>query len=215
MPHLSPEAFQEYWRTAHADAASRIPGLRRYVQNHQILVAGHPVLPYPGFDACAELEFDSIEDHDAGFSSPEYLSAVRTDEDRFVDKSRFSVVLAEREMLLDRGLTEEPVKLLVGWRLHPASSPGALLEAADRWAERIHQDKTVLRHDRLVADPSWHSEGTPAACHHVDLLWFAELDVGREHLAGPAHEADLTTAGAAFGAARTLTRPVLFRAEGV
>ncbi|MGH2882625.1 MAG: EthD domain-containing protein, partial [Solirubrobacteraceae bacterium] len=58
---LTFEAAQEHWRTAHGDVASGIPGLRGYVQNHAVLRDGLPLLPYPGFDACSELEFADFD----------------------------------------------------------------------------------------------------------------------------------------------------------
>ena len=57
---LTPAECQTHWRTAHADAARSLPGLRGYVQNHAVLRDGEPLLPYPGFDVCAETEFDDL-----------------------------------------------------------------------------------------------------------------------------------------------------------
>jgi uncharacterized protein (TIGR02118 family) len=100
LPHTTPQQALEHWRTSHADAAGAIPGLRRYIQLHPVLVDGHPILPYPGFDACSLLDFDSVESMDAGFASPTYASSVRDDEDRFVDKSRFSMAITERTIVV-------------------------------------------------------------------------------------------------------------------
>ena len=60
LPGSSFEAFQKHWMTSHADAAGAIPGLLAYTQNHSVLVEGKPLLPYPGFDACSELLFESV-----------------------------------------------------------------------------------------------------------------------------------------------------------
>ena len=88
---LTTSEFVEHWRTAHAEAAARIPNVLRYVQLHPVLVDGRLPLPYPLFDACSMIDFASIEAMDAGFASPIYAGAVRADEDRFIDKTAFSL----------------------------------------------------------------------------------------------------------------------------
>ncbi len=207
LPGMSPEAFQQHWRTAHADAAGAIPGVRSYVQNHAVLVDGRPLLPYPGFDACSEISFASLEEHDEGFASEHFQTAVRADEALFVDKSRFSWALTEPELVLDRAEPADPVKLLVLWRAHPTRGQDGLLEAAGRWADVVAADAGVARHERLLVRHDWHEGRDPATCDLVDVVWFDGLDAARAHLDGPAHDAALEMAGAAFGAAHHLARP--------
>ena len=61
MHDLTPAQCARHWRTEHADAARQLPGLRGYVQDHAVLRDGRPLLPYPGFDVCAETAFDVVE----------------------------------------------------------------------------------------------------------------------------------------------------------
>ncbi len=207
-PAATPASFQAHWRTEHADAAGSIPGVRRYTQHHGVLVDGRPPLPYPGFDACSELDFDDLEAHDAGFASDHYQGAVRADEDRFVDKSRASWVLGTREELLDRGRPSDPVTLLSLWRAHPERGVDALVERAHRWAEVVAADDRVLGHARLTPRHDWHTARRPAACDLVDVLTFASVADALAHLAEPAHEAAMALAGAVFGSAHHLARPI-------
>src|SRR6266511_2911650 len=80
--------FQAHWRTTHADSALLTPGLECYVQNHAVVGSdGGYVLPYPGFDACAETEFASVAVMDAGFASPAYQETVQADELDLIDKA--------------------------------------------------------------------------------------------------------------------------------
>lgn len=204
---MTPSTFQEHWRTAHAAAAGAIPGLRRYVQNHAVLVDDQPILPYPGFDACSEIDFDTISAHDAGFASDHYQGQVRADEDEFVDKTRFSWALTERTVVLEREQPVAPVKLLVLWRAHPTRGVEGLQSADTAWAAEVARDPEVKRHDRLVVRHDLHEGREPAACDQVDVLWFAGLDAARSHLAGPAHDAALRMAGAVFGTAHHLATP--------
>ena len=59
---LSREEFRRYWRNVHGPIGARMPGVRRYVQNH-VLADGAP------FDGLAEIWFDSPEAMRAAFTS--------------------------------------------------------------------------------------------------------------------------------------------------
>jgi uncharacterized protein (TIGR02118 family) len=67
-PDLSVEDFHEILRGAHGALASRLPGLRRYVQNH---AAADPLRPPPAWDAVVELSWDDKPSMEAAWASPE------------------------------------------------------------------------------------------------------------------------------------------------
>ena len=54
-PDITAERFHAVLRDEHGPMAERIPGLRRYVQNH---VARDPGRDHPGWDAVVELYWD-------------------------------------------------------------------------------------------------------------------------------------------------------------
>jgi len=90
---VSPEAFHTTLRSDHGSMAERIPGLRKYVQNH---VAPSPGRPHPGWDAVIELYWDDWAAMEAAWRTPEGQRA--TDHlAEFVDLSRstWSVVVEE------------------------------------------------------------------------------------------------------------------------
>src|SRR5215475_6494143 len=91
--------FQAHWANEHGTLAATLAGLRSYVQNHAVLAGGRPLLPYPGFDACSELTFDSLEAMDEAFESDHYRQNVTADEKELIDRSRFSMMLTERRVL--------------------------------------------------------------------------------------------------------------------
>ena len=66
-PGLSPEEFFANLRDEHGPMAERIPGLRRYVQNH---VLPDPRRAHPGWDAVIELYWDDRAAMEAGWRSP-------------------------------------------------------------------------------------------------------------------------------------------------
>ncbi len=196
----------DHWRTAHADAAGRIPGLRSYVQLHPVLVDGVHALGYPGFDAASELDFDSLADMDAGFDSETYRRDVVADEQVLVDKSRFTLVLAEREILRgDRG-DGGGVRLLTFLRCHPAVSADELWEAlSGPYAERVadvatgHEVLRAIDHDR----PGREQQPFDA----VDELVFADESAALEWVRSEAStQAALALAGLTAGTVRLLAR---------
>src|SRR4051794_9456279 len=88
-PDLSIADFQNHWRTSHAAAIRGMAGLKRYWQNHAVLRDGEPLLPWPGFDACAQIEAETLVELDKAFITPYYHGPVREDEKRFIDHRAF------------------------------------------------------------------------------------------------------------------------------
>jgi len=209
-PGLSFEAFQRHWRSEHADAAAAIPGLRGYVQNHAVLAEGRPLLPYPGFDACAETEFDSLASMAAGFASRQYQGRVQRDELLLIDKTRFFLLLCERRICLDAEPPVGAVKLLTFLRRHPASEPGALVDVlAGPYAEAVASARPV-RHEQLVVLREARADGPPPACEAVDVLWFPTPDRALGFLTSDAAAAaGATLAGVSFGSERLLASPLV------
>lgn len=71
-PDLSREAFFANLRDEHGPMAERIPGLRRYVQNH---VVPDPKREHPGWDAVIELFWDDWVSMEAAWETPEGQAA--------------------------------------------------------------------------------------------------------------------------------------------
>jgi len=77
---MSLEAFRKHWLEVHAPLASKMPGLRRYVQQDVVDVIGlmkgaHAQLPEP--DGIAEVSFDDDAASKASLASPEGQTAVQ------------------------------------------------------------------------------------------------------------------------------------------
>jgi uncharacterized protein (TIGR02118 family) len=205
-PGMTTPAFIDHWRTGHADAASAIPGLRSYVQLHPVLLGGVHALGYPGFDACSELDFDSLEAMDAGFASEAYQGAVRDDEEMFIDKQRFSLVLAEREVLSGTRGDGGGVRLVTFLRRHPAVAAGQLLGAVTGpYAERAAA--AVIGHEVLRAIDHDRPDRQQQAADVVDELVFSGVESALDWCASEgATEAGLALAGLTAGTVRLLVR---------
>ncbi len=99
LPHLSREAFQDYWRNTHAPLVAKhreVLRIRRYVQCHA-LTAGLNDAIRAGrnapeqYDGVAELWWDSLDDVAAATSSADGQTAgleLLEDERKFIDLSR-------------------------------------------------------------------------------------------------------------------------------
>jgi uncharacterized protein (TIGR02118 family) len=92
-PDLTVEQFLAILRHEHAARAERLPGLRRYIQDH---VASDPSRKHPGWDAIVELVWDDWAAMEAAWLTAEGREATDHLAD-FVDLSRstWSVVHEE------------------------------------------------------------------------------------------------------------------------
>jgi uncharacterized protein (TIGR02118 family) len=211
-PGLTLAAAQSHWRTEHRDLALGLPGLRSYVQNHAVLREGVPLLPYPGFDVCAETEFDSVEAMRSAFASEHYQSTVRSDEANLIDRHRFMLALTRRRVLSDGLPPNGAVKLMTFLRAHPMSDPRALVNVLAGPYAAAANEVSPLRHELLITQ-EWAHEGeqTPC-CDVIDVLWFAQPDDALRAVLGPLSErAGWLLGGLAFGTERLIAAPLRHR----
>ena len=166
---MSIEDFRHHWRTSHADAAGQIPGTLRYTQNHSLLFEGRYRLGYPGFDACSELDFESVAAMNEGFASPTYQTLVRVDEDAFVDKTRFSLVVTH-----PREVVEGPahgIKLIRFFRRHPSAEEDSLHTALGAHGQTIASEVDRYVTYRPVEEPY---AGPPASFDAIATAWLPD-----------------------------------------
>ena len=92
LPGLTIEQFVEHWQDVHGPIAVKLPGLRRYVQNHPVLEAyGVRGMSHDGW---AELWFDDLAALQAAFASPEW-AAVREDSAMLFAEPRGVIIARE------------------------------------------------------------------------------------------------------------------------
>jgi uncharacterized protein (TIGR02118 family) len=99
-PSLSLEEFQKRWFDQHGALGAKLPGLRRYVQNHTPAEAynGPRTLTHDGW---SELWFDNLKALHEAFASPE-ARALREDGQSLFDASKTGVVIArERPVVVE------------------------------------------------------------------------------------------------------------------
>ena len=90
-PDMDLQQFRRYWREKHAPIAAKIPGLRKYVQDHVIVMPdGTPA----SFDGVAELWFDDETSIEQVMASPE-MQAAAADNENFLDVTRIEVLIVD------------------------------------------------------------------------------------------------------------------------
>ena len=201
--------FQRHWREQHADAVRTMPGVLRYVQNHAVLDGGLPVFPWPGFDACAEMDFEDLAAMDRSFGSAEYAGAVRQDEAALIERSCFALLLGARQVLIDAVPPGTAVKLLTFIRFDPRSDPRAARAELEGPYADVVTKAGVLRHEQLIVHPQAHAGRLAPLCDLVDILWFANPEeAARFPLSAVGLDASAALAGHVFGAERLVARSV-------
>lgn len=205
---LSSAAFLEHWRSEHADAASRLPGLRRYIQLHPVMVGGVHALGYPGFDACSMLVFDDLAAMDAAFASRVYRGSVATDESRFVDKGRFGLFLGAGdvpEVSADGGTCW----LVSFLRRHPAVPADALVTAL---REDVDEPSGLRSRHVIPALDEDRPEREARAFDAVELSRFPDVPSALAWVGSPdAERSSLPLAGLTAGMVRLLAEPAVVR----
>ena len=90
-PDMDRGEFRRYWREVHGPLAARMPGLRKYSQNHPLPDPSQANLPCDGI---AELWFDSPEALQAALDSPEG-AATMADIPNFLDPDRVGMMVVD------------------------------------------------------------------------------------------------------------------------
>ncbi len=106
-PGMEVEAFQEHWRTIHAELVVRVPGLRKYIQCHTLPSVYRSREPI--YDGVAEAWFDDTDAMRANTDSPEW-AAIRADEPKFIDLSTLGSIITEEHVIVDGPVPSDGVK---------------------------------------------------------------------------------------------------------
>ena len=93
---MDAEEFSRYWREDHAPIGAKLPGLRRYIQNHS---TGAPDGSSPPYDGFAELWFDNVASLEQALASPEG-QAVLADTENFIDLERMQTFSVDEVTIL-------------------------------------------------------------------------------------------------------------------
>ena len=204
-PDLSPQAFQDYWRTRHGPLvrAAAVTGqtVRGYTQGMTALEAYQGDQP-PAYDGTAELYFDSQADADAFFGDPEYLAEIQPDESNFADLRRCAFVATGGPEVVcgPEPAAAQGVKLIIGVKRHPDLSVAAWRDhMRNRHAALVRDHPTSQRYlsgyVQCFAADHLYADGEPAV-DATSELYFPDLASMQAFLDDPAYQAEVFPDGA-------------------
>jgi uncharacterized protein (TIGR02118 family) len=99
---MTDQEFFHYWKDVHGPIGARIPGLRRFVQSHRIVVVDDKYRP--DYDGMAELWFDNVDSLLKARQSKEWQASVE-DEGNFVDSNDVAYFVTEEHTIVDKTTT--------------------------------------------------------------------------------------------------------------
>lgn len=174
---MSVEAFQQHWRTTHAGLVVRLPGIRRYVQNH--VLASSDRRGEPAFDAVAESSFDDSQAMKALASSSQYAE-VLADEPRFIDRASMGSIVTDEHAVKEGAAPAGAVKS-IDFVNRKAGMP--IDEFRAYWRE-VHGPlcaavPAVLRYVQNPTRRSIYDSGRTPAFDGAAMTWFESLEALR------------------------------------
>lgn len=182
-PGTSVDAFGAYWRTAHAEIVTRMPGLRRYAQSHT-LASGYRK-GEPTYDGIAELWFDDTQVMRALVQTPEY-AAVRADERNFIDLTTMDSIITEEHAIKDGPTPPAGVKNVA----FITRKPGMAIEAFQRYWREVHGPlgasiPVVRRYVQSHTRRAIYDSGRTPIYDGVAVTWFDDTHAMRVSAAMP------------------------------
>jgi uncharacterized protein (TIGR02118 family) len=177
-PAMDLDAFAGYWRTRHADAVRKVPGLRRYVQCHTIRSGyrkGEPI-----YDGVAELWYDDVDAMRRVAQAPESRAAL-ADDAAFLDMSKMDFILTEERVQKD-GPTAPSMMHLVEFVRRRS---GMEVEAFQRYWREVHgplgaKIPQMRRYVQSHVRPGAYRGGRQPIYDGVAEVWFDSTEAMRE-----------------------------------
>ncbi|MFM0631538.1 EthD domain-containing protein [Paraburkholderia xenovorans] len=174
---LSVEEYQSYWRGEHPELVKRLPGVRRYAQNHPLPDTFKPDPPI--YDGVVELYFDDSSALKHLSTTQEYQD-LNADEENFVDRSTIQLVFTHEHILKEGERKENVTKRITFFKRAPGMSPE---EFQERWlaeyGDSVASSKDVIRYCACAPRLNGYRDGREPAWDGIDMATFASLAAAR------------------------------------
>jgi len=176
-PGLTVDAFQEHWRTEHAELIRLLPGVRRYVQSHPLVEMYEDEEPV--YDGVAELWGEDSQAFRDIAGSDAY-AAVQIDEEKFLDRAATELVLTEEHIIKDGTVAADGVKCI---NLFKRNSDMAVEDFQKHWREIVGPQIAALpsldRYAQYAARLGGYAHGRQPAFDGFDVTWFgSDVEAG-------------------------------------
>jgi uncharacterized protein (TIGR02118 family) len=189
---LSPAQFRKHWREVHGPIAARLPGLRKYHQNH-VVDAEQRGIDYPRgpltIDGLSELWFDD-EDAMRRALESDAVDALAEDEVNFIDN--LHVISAEQNIVIPPARGVPLLKRMSTLKRREDVSPEAFrhewFDVHSVLVKRLPQVKGYVQN--LIFDRS-HGRGAAATRDELPIdgiveLWFDDVSSLQSAFRSPA-----------------------------
>lgn len=180
---IDTEEFRKRWRDGHGPIAKKLPGLRRYHQNHVVDRAQRGIAYTRGgldFDGFSELWFDDLPSMRAAFANEEQVKELGEDEARFIGEMK--LITAVQHVVVPKPAGVPLIKRMSTLKRRPDVSTEKFKE---EWfdvhsvlVKRLPQVKGYTQN--LIFDRSF---GRSKAARYEELpidgiveLWFSDVD---------------------------------------
>jgi len=175
---LSIGAFQAHWHDRHGPLVAKFRNVRRVWQNHALLRAGSPLLPWAGFDACSEMEFDDLAAVKQALSEEHYPRELREDSAHLIDASKSAVMLVKR-VHVSGSIDLRDIRLLTFLRRAPGRTQAELNEALGMLP------MASAARAREIYLPLDEPERTPNGFDAIDVQWFGTPEGAERYVISP------------------------------
>ncbi|MBL28025.1 MAG: hypothetical protein CMM50_10815 [Rhodospirillaceae bacterium] len=181
-PDLTTDAFRAHWRDSHGPLAAKLPGLRRYHQNHVVDRAQRAISYTRGsddFDGFSELWFDDMPAMAAAFAT-DHVQQLGADEARFIGE--LELITALQHVVIPTPAGVPLIKRMSTLKRRPDVSAEQFkaewLDVHSFLVKRLPQVKGYTQN--LIFDRS-HGRGRPATYEELPIdgiveLWFEDSD---------------------------------------
>ena len=181
-PDIGSQDFRTHWRDRHGPLAAKLPGLRRYHQNHVVDRQQRGITYARGghdFDGFSQLWFDDLPSMSAAFAT-EQVQELGEDENRFIGE--FKLVTAVPHVVVPKPADVPLIKRMSTLkRRRDVSSEKFMTEWFDVHSVLVKRLPEVKGYTQnLIVDRS-QARRKPATYEELSIdgiveLWFSELD---------------------------------------
>jgi uncharacterized protein (TIGR02118 family) len=180
---LEQDEFRKHWRDSHGPLAAKLPGLRRYHQNHVVDREQRGITYARGgleFDGFSELWFDDLPSMQTAFAAEMQVKELVEDEARLIRDLK--LITAIQHVVIPKPRDARLIKRMSTLKRRPDVSADKFKE---EWfdvhsvlVKRLPQVKAYTQN--LIFDRS-HGRGNPAKYDELPIdgiveLWFEDTD---------------------------------------
>jgi uncharacterized protein (TIGR02118 family) len=183
-PGLTVEAFDEYWRSTHAELAVQLPGLRHYRQN-PVTAGAYRDGREPVFDGVAEVWFDDTEALRAVAASDAYRTLM-ADEPNLMDMGTRTELLVDEHVIIDRPEPPDGLKFMTFVRKRPDLDVDTFQAY---WLQQhgplVTTNPHLARYTQNHLRRRFYDDGRTPTYDGVAVVWFAGPDELRASATSP------------------------------